>query len=185
MVSEFVPASSEAIKSQKSTTSEVIEQFLQLRCVSKTTTLLPTKHLAEVLTFATEQITPMPHMSPWMMGTYNWRGEILWLVDFGYLLGLTPLYQQVLSTYTAAVLQFPLSNNVYKNAESQIIGLVVNQVGSIERCSPDLIQSSSDSTKNNRLEKFLRGYWLKSELEILPVFDTDAIWAEISQPSNS
>ena len=95
------------------------------------------------------------------------------------------MYQQVLSTsnYTAAVLQIRLPNNSHSDTDSQILGLVFNRVGNIERCHPDLIQPSSFSTADTRLEKFLRGYWLKSEQEILAVFDPDAIWREISRSS--
>lgn len=186
MVSDFMPAPELETPSQNSAISEeVTEQFLQLHFASEITALLPTEQLTEVITVSTEEIMPMPHMSPWMMGTYNWRSEILWLVDMGYLVGLTPLYQQVHSTYTAAVVQFPLPTNTSNDTGSQIVGLVVNQVGNIERCPPDSIQTSSLSNKDTKLEQFLRGYWLKSEQEILAVFNIDAIWRGISQSSNS
>ncbi len=181
MGSEFSTAPKLVKRSSQSSITKAQEQFLQLHLVSDTIALMPTKDLSEVLTFSAEQIMPMPHMSPWMMGTYNWRGEILWLLDLGYLVGLTPLYKQVLSSYTATVLQFPLSTKTLNNTNNQIVGLVVNQVGNIERCHPQSIKPSSFFAKDTKLEKFLRGYWLKSEQDILAVFDPDAIWREISQ----
>ncbi|NJR45761.1 MAG: hypothetical protein HC775_08185 [Hyellaceae cyanobacterium CSU_1_1] len=83
------------------------QQFLRLNISPETVALLPIKELSEVLNISTEQITPMPYMSPWIMGTHNWQGNILWLIDLGYLIGLQPLGQQVsTSSYTAAILQF-------------------------------------------------------------------------------
>ena len=183
MVSDFLSAPNVEPQSLNSTSIQVMEQFLQLQFASDMTTLLPTEHLTEVITISPEQIMPMPHMSPWMMGTYNWRGEILWLVDVGCLIGLTPLYQQVIPAYTAAVLQFPPPANALNNDTGiQIVGLVFNQVGNIERCDPNLIGASSISGSNSELEKFLRGYWVKSEEEIMPVLNPDILWQKISQP---
>lgn len=153
------------------------KQFLRLNLTTETVTLLPIKHLTEVATISSEKVASMPHMSPWIMGTHNWRGNILWLVDLGYLVGLKPLYQQVSSsTYTAAILQF-----FPKNAESQAVGLVVRQVGSIERCDADSIQPISLSASDTKLAKFLQGYWLKSESEVLAVLEPDSILQAISQ----
>ena len=143
MGSEFSNTPKLVKRSSQSSITKVHEQFLQLHLVSDTIALMPTRDLSEVLTFSAEQIMPMPHMSPWMMGTYNWRGEILWLIDLGYLVGLTPLYKQVLSNYTATVLQFASSTKTLNNTNKQIVGLVVNQVGNIERCNPQSIKPSS------------------------------------------
>ncbi len=182
MGSDFSTASQLVKQSSKSSITKVHEQFLQLHLASDTIALMPTKDLSEVITFSAEKIMPMPHMSSWMMGTYNWRGEILWLVDLGYLGGLTPLYKQVISNYTAIVLQFPLSTKkLNNNTNNQIVGLVVNQVGNIERCRPESIKPSCFFAKDTKLEQFLQGYWLKSEQDILAVFNPDAIWKEISE----
>ena len=181
MVSDFLSTPNLETQSPDSDTPQVIEQFLQLHFASEMTALLPTEVLTEIINISPEQVMPMPHMSPWIMGTYNWRGEILWLVDVGYLIGLTPLYQQVIPTYTAAVLQFPLPPNMFNDGGMQIVGLVFNHVGNIERCDPNQIDTDSFSAANAELEKFLRGYWFKSEEESLAVLNPDILWQEISQ----
>ncbi|GBF83604.1 chemotaxis signal transduction protein [Aphanothece sacrum FPU3] len=68
-----------------------LEQFLRFDLVPDTTLMLPVAQLTEVLTVPLGQIVPIPHMPPWVMGIYNWRGEILWMVDLGHLLGLNSL----------------------------------------------------------------------------------------------
>lgn len=158
------------------------KQFLRLYLTAQTVTLLPTDRLKEVLTVSTEQIAPMPHVSPWIMGTHNWRGNILWLIDFGALVGLTPLYQQGSSfSYTAAILQLGIDDGVSNETESQAIGLVVNRVGNIERCSTDSFKAVSAFTSDTKLAKFLQGYWLKSEKEILAVLEPNSILPAIVQ----
>ena len=156
------------------------QQFLRFYLTDETLTLLPTKYLTEVLTISTEQIAPIPNMLPWIIGTYNWRGQILWLADLSYLLGFEPMYKQVFtSSYTAAILQVD-SNNCQEEAERQVIGLVVKQIGNIERCSSDQIQPVSSSHADHQSTQFLQGYWLKSEAEILAVLDFDAILQAIA-----
>lgn len=160
---------------KSSSPSETKKQFLRLHLTRETIALLPTKQLAEVLTLDSQQIAPMPHMSPQIMGTHNWRGKILWLVDLGYLMGFKPLSYQVFdSTYTAVVWQFSSDRN-----EDLFVGLVVERVGSIERFSAKSIQPPSPSTIDTKLTKFLRGYWFKSESEVLSVLEPDIILNEI------
>ncbi|MEM7762420.1 MAG: chemotaxis protein CheW, partial [Cyanobacteria bacterium P01_A01_bin.40] len=65
------------------------------------------------------------------------------------------------------------------DGDRQTLGLVVNQIGNIEKLSLDSLQSTF-SANQTRWEKFLRGYWLKPEGAIIAVLDSAAIWQEIS-----
>ena len=159
------------------------EQFLRLYLDSETGALLPITQLTEVLNVSCSQVMPIPHMHSWMMGVYNWRGEILWLVDLAHLVGITPLYQQALtsSNYTVIVLEAPVEEEDATGNARKTLGLVINQVGNIENCNPNLIKNISFAAINTKLEAFLRGYWCKSDYEMLAVFHLDAIWEAISQ----
>ena len=159
------------------------EQFLRLYLDSETGALLPITQLTEVLNVSYLQAMPIPHMHSWMMGVYNWRGEILWLVDLAHLVGITPLYQQALtsSNHTVIVLETPAEETDSTGSNRQTVGLVVNQVGNIETCNPELIKDISAAAINTKLEAFLRGYWCKSDYEMLAVFRLDSIWEAISQ----
>jgi positive phototaxis protein PixI len=155
------------------------EQYLRFYLEPNTTALLPIQKLTEVLTIPIGQIVPIFNMPAWVMGVYNWRGEILWMVDLNYLVGLTPWYQQTsnTSTHTAIVLNLRASNQKSSTTKSKMLGLVVNRVEDIEWCNPDLIQSPPSSTLTSELVPFLRGYWLKSNGEMLVVLDGEAIIA--------
>lgn len=153
------------------------EQFLRFHLLPDTTALLSVQQLTEVLSIPIGQIIPIPHTPPWVMGVYNWRGEILWMVDIGHLVGLTPWYQQItgVSNYTAIVLHTYSSSQSSTQGKSQMLGLVVNRVEDMEWFNPDSIQSPPSAPVTPELAPFLRGYWVKSNGEMLAVLDGIAI----------
>ncbi|NJP09540.1 MAG: chemotaxis protein CheW [Leptolyngbyaceae cyanobacterium RU_5_1] len=153
------------------------EAFLRLQLVPSLRTLLPVQQLAEVLTIPIGRIVPIPQMPVWVMGVYNWRGEVLWMVDLGHLCGLTPWYQRTIgiSAFTAIVLRIHDTQTPSTRTKSQVLGLVVNQVEDIELCDSTAIQSSPTPTATSELGTFLRGYWRKSDDDVLAVLDGEAI----------
>lgn len=192
MISEFLSRETPSITQTTEQTAGVGQQFLRFHLVPDTTALLPVRQVTEVLTIPTAQVVPIPHTPAWVMGVYNWRGEILWMVDLGHLVGLAPLYQQAISrsTYTAIVIHEAEQTLSRQRTGSQMtgkkmLGLVVNRVEDMEWCNPDLIQSPPVSTVTPELVPFLRGYWLKSNGEILVVLDGRSIIAGMPQPEVS
>jgi positive phototaxis protein PixI len=187
MVSEFVSkgtsvTSGESAKSPTAEPTIVGQQFLRFHLLPDTTAVLPVYQMTEVLTIPVSQIVPIPHMPAWVMGVYNWRGEILWIVDLGHLLGLNPLYQQAInrSTYTAIVIHSTQQMSTRQRVSSQItgqklLGLVVTQVEDMEWCDPQVIQSPLHSEVTPDMVPFLRGYWIKSNGEMLVVLDGEAV----------
>ena len=176
-MSKFISDPNPSLPANNSTPVPISQQFLRFHLIPHTTALLPIQQLTEVLTIPTGQIVPISHMPPWVMGVYNWRGEILWMLDLGHLIGLTPWYQQENNTsvYTAIVLQsHPPTTTTVK---SLMLGLIVNRVEDIEWCNPDLIQSPPSSPMTLDLLPFLQGYWLKSNGDMLAVIDGSAIMA--------
>ncbi len=153
------------------------EQFLRLHVVQDMTALLPIQQVAEALTIAMGTIVPIPHMPPWVIGVYNWRGEVLWMVDLGHLCGLTPWYEQVTSSsvYEAIVLQVADDPSTQTQPKNQTLGLVVDRVEDIEWCDWQAIQCPPNFTLNPKLKQFLRGYWWKSNDVMLAVLDGSAI----------
>jgi positive phototaxis protein PixI len=160
------------------------EQFLRFSLVPDTTFMLPVAQLTEVLSIAIEQIVPIPQMPAWVIGVYNWRGEILWMVDLGHLLGLTPWQQQPLRTsiHRALVLHSEASRPKGARLRSQMLGLVVSQVEDIEWCNSEDIQSPPGSAVTPSLAPFLRGYWLKESGDMLITLDGEAILAAMPKP---
>ncbi len=189
MISEFLTRGTAAAGLTTEQTAAVGEQFLRFHLLPDTNAILPLQQMTEVLSIPIAQVVPIPHMPIWVMGVYNWRGEILWIVDLGQLIGLAPLYQQATSrsTYTAIVIHS--SKQVAKKQQTgsqktgkKMLGLLVNRLEDMEWCNPDEIQSPPLSAVTSELVTFLRGYWLKSNGEILVVLDGDSIIAGMPQP---
>lgn len=156
----------------------ISEQFLRLSLVPDTTVLLPVQQLTEVLNISIAQITPIAHMPVWVMGIYNWRGEILWVVDLGHLCGLTPWYQQPSGTsvYPAVVLEINQIQTAFGSDQTHRLALVVSRVEDIEWCDPNQIQVAS-SGMTAEITRFLRGYWWKPDQGTLAVLDGRSIIA--------
>ena len=179
MISEFL---TKGISMGSATAEDVKqEQFLRFHLEPDLNAALPVDQMTEVFTVSTTKVVPIPHMPPWVIGVYNWRGEILWLIDLGYLLGGTPLYQQTSSRslYTAIVVNSQQAGGRQgsSTAGKKMLGLAVNRVEDMEWFNSDLIQSPPESAVNPALVPFLRGYWLKNNGEIVVVLDGNSIIA--------
>lgn len=171
--------------SLRSTEQTINNQFLKFLLYPDTKAMLPIGQVTEVLKIQFGQIVPIPQMPSWVMGVYNWRGDILWMVDLGYLLGLNSWYHQQSnrSSYTAIVLS-PYRESQGDNTTNHVhLGLVVAQVSDLEVCLPQAIQASLGSTSSPRLEQFLTGYWLKPDGEMILALNSQAIAA--AMPTNS
>ena len=160
------------------------KQFLKFHLHPHTKLMLPIKQITEVLKIQFGQIVPIPQMPSWVMGVYNWRGDILWMVDLGNLIGFPAWHQNEnnSSNQTAIVLS-PNKENNRSHVEPNIdLGLVVARVEDIELCDVAKIQSPPSSMLTPQLEPFLRGYWLKED-EMVLVLDGKAIIS--AMPKNS
>ena len=164
------PRSNSTIERDRTT-----EQFLRFHLNPDTKAMLSVGQIAEVLKIQFGQIVPIPHLPAWVMGVYNWRGDILWMVDLGHLLGLNSWYRHVnCSNYTAIVLS---PHKAHKSATDLHLGLIVPRVEDIEICNPSEIQAAPNLSVTASLDNFLRGYWLKPQGDMILVFDGQAIAA--------
>ena len=155
------------------------EQFLRLLLLPDTTLALPVRYLLEVLTVPVQQVVPIPHLPPWVMGVHNWRGEILWMVDLGHLLGLTPWYQQTVnrSEFSAIVLHHRAANS---RSDRRLLGLVVHEVDDMEWCNPKDIKSLPPSAISPGMVPFVQGCCWKPDGGMLTVIDGAAIFQAMS-----
>lgn len=146
-------------------------QFLKFMLCPGTKAMLPIKQITEILNIQPTQIMPIPQMPAWVMGVYNWRGEILWAIDLPQLLGLDSCYrhQHERSKHTAIVL------SPDREGENKIhLGSIVSEVDGLEYCDPTAIQSSMD---DSHLSSFSQGYWLEPSGEMVLALEGKAIAA--------
>lgn len=158
------------------------EAFLQFYLEPNTTALLPLQQSSEVISIPRKEIVPIFFMPAWVAGVYNLRGEILWVIDLGHLLGLTPYHQQISigSSLTTIVLNGAPNGVTTAKVRNQMLGCIVNRLEAIEYCEADQIQPSPPTAAMLPvLLPFVRGYWLKSAHELLAVIEMDAIVAAL------
>jgi positive phototaxis protein PixI len=186
VVSEFLSASDSLSTRKLDRRSQ--QQFLRFHLEPDTAAMLPVAQLSEVLTIGLGQIVPIPHLPPWVLGVYNWRGEILWMVDLGYLVGLTPWHQQSVarSHYRAIILNGDISfeQNQRKRSftnqdRNQMLGLVVSRVEDIEWCDTDDLHSPPTASISAKLISYLRGIWVKPNHDVVLALDGQSIIAKL------
>ncbi len=145
-------------ESEITTETVVKEKFLRFSVGKEDTALLPLDSVKEILRLSTVEILPVPDMLDCVLGLYNWRGDILWLVDLNQILGFPQLIQP---RYDAAT-----KLAIIVEAGSKILGLVVNQVDEIVEHDPNWLQPL-DRILDASMRQFVRGYFRSSNSLVL------------------
>lgn len=108
--------------------------FLQITLDGDLPLLLPGANLVEIMKLSLGQVVPMFQMAPWVVGIYNWRGDLLWVADGGHFLGLPPWYRQVEAATRHTVVAIkppyvaPEGANQLADEPPLTLGLVVSAV---------------------------------------------------------
>jgi purine-binding chemotaxis protein CheW len=63
------------------------ELCLRFEVASGNEFALTASGVREVMSVYIDRITPIPNASPFFLGTYNWRGQVIWVADLGQFLG--------------------------------------------------------------------------------------------------
>jgi positive phototaxis protein PixI len=142
-------------------------RYLILHLVDQQLVMLPMEQLAEVFSLPLSQIVPIPEVPRAVMGVCNWRGEVTWVVDLGYLLGFTPLFHEGFrqTTYKVVLLQL----------DSQYLGLAVPRVGELLHCSEQGMQQAGFNHINSNFAHCLRGYYLYGDRQMVLAIDGHAL----------
>ena len=133
------------------------------------------QRVTELVNIQIDRVVPMPHLPPAVMGVYNWRGEILWIVDLAMLLGTVVGTRRYRSLQPTIILASTTSDSSPAATEqAQTIGLVVDEIAEIEWYQPDLIRPHSDRV-TPALSTWVRGVWESAQGNFL-VVDGQAIF---------
>jgi positive phototaxis protein PixI len=98
-------------------------RFLSLYITPTEEMLLPTEQMVEILSLRLEEVLPVPETSSLVVGVFNWRQQVVWLIDVPAVLGRLPLAQQ-----SPGLLQRDV---VVVNYQGQTLGLGITRVGKI------------------------------------------------------
>lgn len=107
--------------------SNLVSQYLTLYLTDNQEGLLPTEKMVEILSIDLEKILVIPETPKEVMGVFNWRQQIIWLIDLPSLLWLTPL----------SVQKKAMLNVVVVKHNAQNLGLAFTENGKIINGKPE------------------------------------------------
>jgi chemotaxis signal transduction protein len=153
-------------------------QFLRFYFNSNEAALLPLEGIKEVLKVPVTAILPVPQMPPSVIGVYNCRGTILWLVDLGKQVGFGGIAESgwhrfAQSPNPAGAMRSPfnlarqLLTVIVVEIEHQTLGLVVPNVLDIEQHPLQHMQPPAADLFAPGLLPFIQGLLARSGTPVL------------------
>ncbi|NET56914.1 MAG: chemotaxis protein CheW [Symploca sp. SIO2E6] len=112
---------------------------------------LPATGIREVLSISPDWITAIPNSSPLLLGTINFRGQVIWVSDLGQFLGDTTM----LNT------DRPEINIIVIEDQETMLGLAIDRIGEMDWLDPEQLQMPNNVPDS--MAPFLRGEWLLDE----------------------
>ena len=116
------------------------------------------------------------------MGVYNWRGEILWIVDCARLLGLhlpgtaAVKNRRSVDRYRHFQPTIVVASNTTASSETKTIGLAVDEIAEIEGYEIDLTICPSGEGANPDIAAWIKGYGTSITGEKLAILDIPALF---------
>lgn len=124
---------------------------------------LPATGIREVISPSPDRITPVPNVSPLLLGTLNVRGRVVWVADLGQFLG-DPL---PLNTDRPEVPVIAVED------QDIMLGLAVDRIVGMDWLVIEDIQMPTSVPDS--VAPFLRGEWQQAENKFLRLLDQVAI----------
>jgi positive phototaxis protein PixI len=146
----------------KRSTRTTGEMFLRLQLDRQTTAVVPMLHTQEAIVLPAGRVSVVPNLPSPVMGLFNRRSSLLWLVDLPEILGLEPIDRHVQS-YDIALLK--VGHTPLAVAVRSIMGVI--------RFAKDEISSPIGSF-NPAFTPYLNG-WILRDQELVLVLDPEAI----------
>jgi purine-binding chemotaxis protein CheW len=109
---------------------------------------LPATGIKEVISSPPDRITPIPNVSPLLLGTLNVRGRVIWVADLGQFLGSSTL----LST------DRPEISVIAVEDQDTMLGLAVDCIVGMDWLDIEDIQMPTNVPDG--MAPFLRGEWI-------------------------
>ncbi|HIK28979.1 MAG: chemotaxis protein CheW [Oscillatoriaceae bacterium SKW80] len=112
---------------------------------------LPAIGIREVIAPSPDRITPIPNVSPLLLGTLNVRGRVIWVADLGQFLGDT----------IALNTDRPELPVIAVEDQDTILGLAVDRIVGMDWL--DVEQIKMPTNVPDSMAPFLRGEWVLGE----------------------
>lgn len=138
------------------------EMFLRFQLDRQTTAVVPMHQTQEAIVLPAERVSVMPNLPSPVLGLFNRRSSLIWLVDLPEILGLEPLDRYCHS-----------HELVLLKVGQQPLAIAVRAILGVVRFNQEEIKSPIGSF-NPAFTPYLRG-WILKEQELVLVLDPEAI----------
>ncbi len=105
--------------------------------------LIPMEEVQESLMVPAEQVTPLPNMTPAVMGLMSSRDNVFCLVNLGRMLGY-PSSIASRRRYPVIVIRVPDSGYQGTSENEAFLGLAVSQIQGVVRLEPQQLQAKNE-----------------------------------------
>ena len=144
---DFLTAKGQDVPDIQELNSPEGELYLRFLTASKSQFALPATGILEVVSPSPERITPIPNISPLLLGTLNMRGRVVWVADLGQFLG---------EETRLSLERFELPVIAVEDQDIRL-GLAVDQIIDMDWLSIDEIQMTTNLPDS--MAPFIRGEW--------------------------
>ena len=146
---------------------ETKQKFLSFSLGVRDTAVIPLEQITEVVQIPLTEICCVPQMPNCVVGIYNWRGEMLWLVDLEEMLGYPPLLQgsNFLSKMMALVVEH----------DGKYLGILIRQLMDIDWLDTQQMKQPSGDIFYPEMTPFLQGYFINNSEQMIFHLDASAM----------
>lgn len=124
---------------------------------------LPATGIKEVISPTPDRITPIPNVSPLLLGTLNVRGRVVWVADLGQFLGDT----NPLSTDRSEISVIAVED------QDTMLGLAIDRINEMDWLDVEDLQVPNNVPDG--MAPFLKGEWRLEDDRLLRLLDQVAI----------
>ncbi len=122
--------------------------------------LIPLEQITEILRVNLDEILSVPETPSSVLGAYNWRGDMLWLIDLEHLIGGESLYED------EPLSQQPIA--IVLQVDNYYFGLVVKSMNEIELHDLKALLPAKPGSIPSPLIPFVTGYLPNSSTVLNP-----------------
>jgi purine-binding chemotaxis protein CheW len=124
---------------------------------------LPAFGVREVISTLVDRITPIPNASPYFLGTFNWRGQVIWIADLGQFLGDSVLVNIDRGEVSMLVVE----------EQETVMGFAIRNVANTEWLNADRLIASPNIP--DHMLSFVKNEYKLEDNEFLYLLDQIAI----------
>jgi positive phototaxis protein PixI len=143
-------------------------KHLSFQLGEKDTAVVSLDQITEVLPVSLGEVCSVPQMHPCVLGIYNWRSEMLWLVDLDQMFGYNQTFvrSNLGATIMAVVVQI----------QGKYLGFVVHKLLEIESLDTMRMNPPDTTLFNSQISRFVKGYFINDSQQMVIALDINKIF---------